>query len=573
MSERKSQHDGFDEDFYLSQYPYVRDVGIDPKRHYQRYGARLGYIPCKGYLPAVDQSRPPDQAPLHRDRDTNHVQPWAAPPSIGEPLERLNSNGLVSWKVSPADFDAVVQEMDLTWYKSLFPGDEVPDDLVVHYLTEGWQQGYEPTPWFSSRHYLAANEDVRRAGINPFLHYVTVGKQQNNMLPLLHNRSKAAPINAFFAHSYAAAPGPLFEEFDPTIGAGKKPLVKALAYYLPQYHAFPENDRFWGKGFTEWRNVMRGMPRFAGHLQPRIPRDLGCYNLDEGNTLRRQFEMARAAGLHGFCFYHYWFDGKRVMEKPMEMLLADKTLDLPFAIMWANENWSRTWDGADTQILLKQSYLEKDDINFVDDLARHFKDERYIRLDGRPIFYIYRPGHIPDTKGTIARWRNLFDSRHQLKPLFFMAQSFDDRDPRVHGFDGAIEFPPHKVLNVVPNIIADVSLIDPGFTGMVAEYNDVVAVSMQEKPADFPLIRTILPSWDNDARRPGRSTIIARSSPEAFGRWARWAIKQAQLSPIMGESFICVNAWNEWAEGTYLEPDTHYGAAYLNALARALFEG
>jgi lipopolysaccharide biosynthesis protein len=341
---------------------------------------------------------------------------------------------------------------------------------------------------------------------------------------------------------------------------------------LPQYHAFDENDKFWGKGFTEWRNVMRGLPRFDGHLQPKIPRDLGCYSLDEGQTMRRQFELARAAGIHGFCFYHYWFDGKRVMEKPVERLLADKTLDIPFSIMWANENWSRTWDGADSEILLKQSYAADHELALIDDLARHFKDKRYICIAGRPVFYVYRPGHIPDTIRTVTRWREMLLVRHKLEPLFFMAQSFDDLDPRRYGFDGAIEFPPHKVLNKVPNTADNVKMIDPDFTGLIVDYDDIVKAATNEGGTEYPLIRSIMPGWDNDARRPGRSTIIAGSSPQSFGRWARWAIKQSKLYPTFEENFICVNAWNEWAEGAYLEPDTHFGAAYLNEFARAIYE-
>ncbi len=540
--------DKFDEAFYLNEYPHVRIFGIEPRDHYRQYGMRLGYLPFKGAkLPKVSK-----------------VAPKQAEKSLG-------TKSLPKDKIAQSDFDTVVTEIDLAWYNSLFPKGKAPKDPVAHYLETGWQEGMEPTPWFSSRHYLATYEDVGPSGMNPFVHYLKIGKYEGRHLPLRASKKKSHAIHAYAAHAHASAPGSLFEEFDATIGAGKTPLVKALAYYLPQYHAFAENDKFWGKGFTEWRNVMRGMPRFEGHLQPRIPRDLGFYSLDHGNVLQRQFDMAKQAGIHGFCFYHYWFDGKRVMEKPVERLLADKSLDIPFSILWANENWSRTWDGAEATLLLKQSYNAKDDVAFVDDLARHFKDERYIKIDNRPVFYIYRAGHIPDTKGTIGRWRDLLAKRHKLDPLFFMVQSFDDVDPADHGFDGAIEFPPHKILKDTPVIQSDLRMIDPDFTGLIVGYDNIVRTAMKQRPPDFPLIRAVLPSWDNDARRPGRSTIIAGSTPKAFGAWTRWAISQAKANPVMGQSFIGVNAWNEWAEGTYLEPDTHYGAAYLNEFARAMF--
>ena len=539
--------DGFDEAFYLETYPHVKDVSVSPELHYQRFGARLGYFPNRsGHI-----------APLRCHTNEN---------------EHLVQRQLVQeTTVTQRDFDAVVKGMDITWYASLFPPNQAPRDPVTHYLTKGCYEGYEPAPWFSSPHYLATYEDARQSGMNAFVHYVEIGKNEKRALPLRSTTITKHAVNAYRAHNFATAPGPLYEEFDPNIGLGKTPKAKVMAYYLPQFHAFAENDQFWGKGFTEWRNVMRGLPRFEGHFQPRIPRDLGFYSLDEGKTLHRQFDMARAAGIHGFCFYHYWFDGKRVMEAPVDNLLADKTLDIPFSIMWANENWSRTWDGDEAQLLLQQSYQATDDNAFIDDLARHFTDVRYIHMNGRPVFYIYRPSHIPDTKGTIARWRGLFAKRHKLNPLFFMAQSFDDADPRTYGFDGAIEFPPHRILNKSCDIQDDVRMMDPDFSGLIFDYNMIVEAALQQQPVDYPLIRSIMPSWDNDARRPGRSTIIAHSSPKAFGKWARWALQQADTHPTFNEAFICVNAWNEWAEGAYLEPDTHYGAAYLNELARTVF--
>jgi hypothetical protein len=532
--------------FYLSQYPHVSETGMSPQEHYDRYGRRLGYLP---FADAISSA-------------ASDASQLVSPPL---PIESGQQN-----IVGQSDFDAVVREMDLAWYASLFPKGSAPHDPVTHYLTQGCHQGLEPAPWFSTPFYLATYEDARTSGLNAFVHYVLIGKTENRPLGLPSREPSKNAVNVYLAHGRSCARGSAYEDFDPLIGAGKEPRVKALAYYLPQYHPFAQNDEFWGKGFTEWRNIMRGLPRFEGHLQPKIPRDLGFYTLDEGQTMRRQFELARQAGIHGFCFYHYWFDGQRVMETPVERLLADKTLEIPFSIMWANENWSRTWDGDDAQILLKQSYNHQDEIAFIDDLARHFKDERYIRMNGRPVFYIYRASQIPDTKGTIARWRELLIKRHDVNPYLFMALTFDDADPRDYGFDGAIEFPPHHILIQACEITQDVRLMDPNFSGKIFDYEKIVKSSTSASAPAFPLIRSILPNWDNDARRPGRGTIIANSSPSIFGAWARWAVDQAVASPTYGDSFICINAWNEWAEGAYLEPDTHYGSAYLNELARAL---
>lgn len=465
--------------------------------------------------------------------------------------------------------DAAVIEphFDAGYYMACFPAGEGPADPVQHYLTHGWLDGRDPAPWFSTRHYLATHADVRGVGMNPFVHYCLQGIKEFRALPVL---GRAAPA-PYEAHALATAPGPHFEEFDPSIGAGRRPRAKVLAYYLPQFHPIPENDAFWGPGFTEWRNVVRGEPRFEGHIQPKVPRDLGFYDLMESDTYRRQSRMARAAGIHAFCFYHYWFDGKRVLERPMERVLADPTLDFPFCIMWANENWTRTWDGAESQVLLKQSYRPEDDPAFLADIARHLRDPRYVTVDGRPLFFIYRPGHIPDTAATIARWRMILARDHGLNPLIYMAQAFGDSDPRVFGLDGAIEFPPHKVLNQAPDVKHLMPMLDLKYGGNVRTYDAVVDTATAEPTPDFPLIRTAFPSWDNEARRPGRGTIIAGSTPEKFARWLGWAVDHAVAHPAQGEPLVCINAWNEWAEGAYLEPDVHFGAAYLNTVARTVF--
>lgn len=465
------------------------------------------------------------------------------------------------------DAHLIDELLDADFYLSGFPPDQRPHDPASHYLTEGWQLGRDPAPWFSSWHYLSMNPDVADARMNPFLHYCIAGHREGRPLPKL---GKQADEDVFAAHAFATAPGPHFEEFDSTITVGRRKRAKVLAYYLPQFHSVEVNDESWGKGFTEWRNLPRALPRFKGHIQPRIPRDLGCYDLSESDVMRRQIKMAKAAGLHGFCFYHYWFDGERVLEKPMERLLADSSLDFPFCLMWANENWTRTWDGSDKEIILAQNYREEDDAAFVDDLARHMRDPRYIRVGDRPLFFIYRPGQIPEAAATILRWRELMQSRHELNPLIMMAQGFEDLDPREYGLDGAIEFPPHKICQNLPLINAQLEMLDSKYVGGVISYDAAVERSVGETSADFPLIRTITPTWDNEARRPGRGMVLHGSTPAKFEAWADKMLSFARRNPVHGEQFLCVNAWNEWAEGAVLEPDVHYGAAYLNALSRAI---
>ena len=469
--------------------------------------------------------------------------------------------------VSDFELNAVASLFDVDFYLSGFSKEAAPSDPIRHFLTIGCGEGRNPTPWFSNWHYLSMHPDVAMSGMNPFLHYCIAGHKEGRALPQL---GKQAGGDIYAAHAFAVAPGPDFEEFDPNIGRGRTRRAKVLAYYLPQFHAVDVNDQQWGKGFTEWRNLPRAMPRYQGHIQPRIPRDLGCYSLSEGDAIRRQIEMAKAGGIHGFCFYHYWFDGQRVLETPMERFLTDSTLDMPFCLMWANENWTRTWDGSEKDVILQHSYRPEDDVAFIDDVARHMLDARYIRLSGRPIFFIYRPTQIPEPRVTISRWRELMRERHNLEPLFLMAQAFGDLDPRVHGMDGAIEFPPHKICQGFKSIAHELDLIDRGYSGHIVSYDDAIERSRSETSSPFPLIRTVTPTWDNEARRPGRGMILHGSTPAKFEAWVDDMVAFAEANPVHGEKLIAVNAWNEWAEGAVLEPDVHYGGAYLNALSRSV---
>ncbi|MBY6203256.1 glycoside hydrolase family 99-like domain-containing protein [Maritalea mobilis] len=515
---------------YLSANPDVAESGMNPFLHYALYGRAEG------------------RASVPPEKDATYRLNWTAP------------------NKSSAS-DAVAPWFDQTFYRAGFRRGEVPDDLIEHYLSEGWREGRDPAPWFSTRHYLATNEDVAEADVNPFVHYCSTGRfERRRLTPLGH------PAQGLYAaHESALSRGPFFEEIDPAIGVGGEPAAMVLSYYLPQFHRHPVNDRHWGNGFTEWRNLPRALPRFEGHLQPRLPRDLGFYDLSHKAPLKRQIKLAQDAGIHGFCFYHYWFDGARVLDEPVEGFLDDPSLEFPFCLMWANENWTRTWDGAETDVLLAQSYHPDHDEALVADFARHMADPRYIRLGGRPLLFLYRPGHVPNAKDTIARWREIFGENHELDPLIFMAQGFGDTDPREYGLDGAIEFPPHKLLNGLDPINDSLAWIDDRYRGHVYDYEAVVERSVVEPAPDYPLIKTAVPSWDNEARRPGRGMVLHGASPAKFEAWMRQLVDHARRHPVFDHPIVCVNAWNEWAEGATLEPDVHHGGAYLNALARAAF--
>jgi glycosyltransferase involved in cell wall biosynthesis len=494
---------------------------------------------------------------------------------------------------------------DPGFYRTTYmDGASTPDalaDYLAHVRRGEWRNS---VPLFDVDYYLAANPDIARAKLDPVLHYMHTGHREGrdpsahfrtsyyrarylkgsiDVNPLVHyyetppayrrptkagrhdlEEEVTAQISQYVASS------PAFEELNPTIAAGALRHAKVIAFYLPQFHAIPENDAWWGAGFTEWRNVMRGAPRFAGHYQPRTPRDLGFYDLSDGVTLRKQIELARSAGVHGFSFYYYWFNGKRLLERPLEQLLADRSLDFPFCITWANENWTRRWDGRDDEILIAQEYDPQLDTRFVDDLQRNFDDERYIRVGGRPLLIVYRVDSIPEAATTIERWRRLWRTRHGEEPLIFQVQAFGSEDPRASGADGAVEFPPHKLVQDMAAANGSLRILDPSFGGHVFDYEAVVEAALAQETPEYPLARTAVPSWDNDARRQGQGLVLRASTPQLYERWLQELVLRSADHPVFGERLVFVNAWNEWAEAAYLEPDVHYGSAYLNATARAV---
>jgi lipopolysaccharide biosynthesis protein len=345
---------------------------------------------------------------------------------------------------------------------------------------------------------------------------------------------------------------------------------KVLAFYLPQFHPFPENDRWWGKGFTEWTNVSKAMPQFTGHLQPRLPGELGFYDLRTPETLRDQAALAKIAGVDAFCFHYYWFGGHRLLERPLDAFVADETIDLPFALCWANENWTRRWDGQESDILMAQNHSPKDDIALFDDLARYIASPRYVRVDGRPLIVVYRPDILPDAAATAKRWRERARKAGIGELFLLCTNAFGFSDYRAAGFDGLVEFPPHAL--AVGEITDDMQRLNPQFVGRVYDYQAVVAdriesLASREDPRRYP---GIMPSWDNEARKPGAGHVFHSAAPHLFHPWAEAALDCAVRLAPPEERLVFVNAWNEWGEGAYLEPDRWFGHGSAQALRAAI---
>jgi len=358
---------------------------------------------------------------------------------------------------------------------------------------------------------------------------------------------------------------------------------RLIAINLPQFHPFKENDEWWGKGFTEWTNVVKARPRFQGHYQPHLPADTGFYDLRLPEARQMQADMAKEYGIYGFCYYHYWFNGKQLMERPVKEILESQKPDFPFMLCWANENWTRAWNGEQKEILIKQEYSEKDDIVHMEYLCTNvFKDSRYIKINGKPFFVVYRPNIIPDIHKTISTWRNIAKKHNIDLYLGFMrAEKEQGPDLLRKGFDVSIDFHPH--MEIRKKWWLDINAWIDGFREHFLRRKDYImptlydynkytkAIMSQQKPS-YKQYPGITPGWDNSARRVGKSFhALTNSTPAAYGKWLHHILNT--FKPFSEEeNFIFINAWNEWAEGNHLEPDQKWGLAYLEETKKQLEE-
>lgn len=360
--------------------------------------------------------------------------------------------------------------------------------------------------------------------------------------------------------------------------------LRAIAFYLPQFHPVAENDAFWGAGFTEWRNTVQARPRFPGHEQPHLPADLGFYDLRLAETRSAQAEMARTAGLSGFCYYHYWFSGKRVLNAPFDAVLSSAEPDFPFMLCWANENWTRAWDGSAHQVLLAQTYSDEDTRAHARHLAPAFADPRYIRIDGRPVFAIYNTDEIPCPR----RWSDIFrETLHRLgiDPYLIRVERYLDRDtqpPGALGCDAALEFQPfsrnfrawqrNRPATLAKRTKTRARRMIERWHALDTHYDmgDFVTFDIAQFPPKYTLFPGVSPSWDNSARRnKGQAIIFRGSNPQLFSAWVAAKVRQFH-PPSASENLLFVNAWNEWAEGNHLEPCLRHGRNWLDALHTGL---
>ncbi|MFV0162086.1 glycoside hydrolase family 99-like domain-containing protein [Empedobacter falsenii] len=353
-------------------------------------------------------------------------------------------------------------------------------------------------------------------------------------------------------------------------------MIKPIAIHLPQFHPFPENDEWWGKGFTEWTNVTNATPYFKGHYQPQLPSDLGFYDLRLKEARLEQIKLAKEYGIYGFCYYYYWFNGKRLMNEPLDRMLSNKEEDFPFMYCWANENWTRRWDGLDQEILIKQNYSDEDDLNHIRYLCENvFSDNRYIKVDNKPFFVIYRPALLPDIKKTVQKWRDIAFQEYGIELYIGYMTNFSYSDDD-NIFDAVINFEPdfsnmptrkaHSKLDLFKGKYFNKKL--PLNDHYIYDYSEYIIKAKKKLKINNTTFPSITPSWDNSARRKIGATIIDNSAPELYGNWLRYIIEEYKKVDTKNK-YIFINAWNEWAEGNHLEPCQKWGRKYLEETKKA----
>jgi hypothetical protein len=359
---------------------------------------------------------------------------------------------------------------------------------------------------------------------------------------------------------------------------------KILAFVLPQFHTIPENDAWWGQGFTEWTNVRKAKALFPGHLQPRVPANGNYYNLLDPATQDRQVELARSHGIYGFCYYHYWFNGKRLLEKPVELLLQRGEPDFPFCLSWANEPWTRSWDGGDREVLMPQEYGDESDWQkHFEYLLRIFRDRRYIRVDGKPMLLIYRSASIDVAEPMLRLWRQLAE-RAGLPGLHIVSmRTAFPPDPRPGLFDAFAEFEPVFTfrerkpfwLRKRERWIRQYRRARLRWFGSVGaaphsyHYSGLWGMIEKRKLPERTYPGAFV-DWDNTPRRGlERGIVMRKFKARAFEKGIRTQLRKALDA---GAQFVFINAWNEWAEGAYLEPDEARGTFFLETVRDAVAE-
>lgn len=416
------------------------------------------------------------------------------------------------------------------------------------------------------------------------LRTVDLVKQQYIKTHALHQKSalvnEATSVDYRNAYIEAIVESPKFHDSSKYIALTEEPYsrkegdCKVIAYYLTQFHPDEHNEQWWGKGVTEWNNVTRAVPQFVGHFQPRCPGELGYYDLRIVENMQRQIELAKRYGIYGFSFYYYWFDGERLLEKPLEMFLQKpEELNFPFSLCWANENWTRRFDGTNSAVLMEQPSSLSSYKAVIKDMVRFFRDKRYIEIDGKKLLTVYRPSLMPHPAQVLKFWRE-YARGEGCGELYIIAvkENMVEKDWLAEGFDAISEFHPGTLYTNCKNITNQLNYIRNDFSGEVFSYGDIVKEKKYFRYNYPKLYRAVMPMWDNTARRDHKGMIFHGSTPALYKQWLKDVIQEEKSREDLDDCMVFINAWNEWGEGAYLEPDKLYGYAYLQATKEAIEE-
>ncbi|MFO1026994.1 MAG: glycoside hydrolase family 99-like domain-containing protein [Acetobacteraceae bacterium] len=489
----------------------------------------------------------------------------SAPARIGTPL-------LPDWQpVCSADGKRLLDSglFDAGWFVLQHPAAfGAALHPVEQYLTDPALFDVSPGPYFDGEGYLRRTQAAMQARANPLLHFLLNDSQADGHLVAMRGEddSRMLGIMKRPAPTPARAASPWRKGL-----AADADMPRTFAFYLPQFHPIPENDRAHGPGFTEWHNVVKAKPLFPGHYQPRIPGELGYYDLRAPDVLHQQVTLAQAHGISGFCFYYYYFAGKKILYRPIETFL-NSDIDFPFMLLWANENWTRRWDGGDSDIIIAQSHSEADDLAFIRGLFDTFRDRRYVRIDGKPILLIYKAHLFPDIRRTTAVWRNEIEGAGFPGLYLVMVDDWtsEPANPRDNGFDASYAIPSNVVPEETFFIVTSELGLPEAFEGRIIDYAKFAQYHMARSERFYRRFDTVMLPWDNTPRYAGRAMVHINAAGDAYRIWLLHALLSAYRHKPASERIVFLHSWNEWCEGTYLEPDGRFGRFFLEETRAAI---
>lgn len=459
------------------------------------------------------------------------------------------------------------------WYSVEYP-DVAQSGLepVDHFLLYGAEQRRSPGPDFDTKWYLENYTDVASNGINPLLHYLHCGTAEGRQRGSPEtgsetvSMSRAASISPSLSALFNVSP-----RGSRSAMPAKSDFPRTFAFYLPQFHPIPENDWAHGMGFSEWHNVIKARPLFKGHYQPRVPGELGFYDLRAKEVLRDQIHLAQAHGISGFCFYYYYFQGTKLLFDPIKNFL-ESDIDAPFMFLWANENWSKRWDGGDREVIIAQKHSKEDDLLFIRELLPIFNDQRYVKVGGKPVLLIYKAHLFDDVVSTVETWRSEIEKNGFPGIYLVMVDDWtaDIGNPRSYGFDASYEIPSNLVpAQVLSSDTDHLGLID-GFNGRIVDYSKFASFHLSRPFPGYKRFRTVMLPWDNTARYGSGAMVHVNDQGNDYKLWLQQALLDTYQRYEPEERFVFLHSWNEWCEGTYLEPDAKRGRALLEQTREAI---